>query len=137
MNIALKVLSALVAVFAVVTISQMIASEHGEVVTITTTDAGGASHETHVWIVDRDGRPWIRSGSPASGWYQRLTRTRTLELQRNGNRTLYAAEPIVANRGDINALMRAKYGWADAYIGMFFSRANAIPIRLQPVASSS
>ncbi len=131
---ALKSLSALVALFAIVTISQMIASEHGEVVVITTTDASHVPHETHVWIVDHDGHSWIRSGSPTSGWYERLRRTPTFELERNGSHERYTAKAIPENRANVNALMRVKYGWADAYIGTFFSRANAIPIRIDPLA---
>jgi hypothetical protein len=132
MKIALRLLGALVAVFAVAMIVQMFASERGEVVLITTTDAAGAEHETHVWIVDVDGHPWIRSGSPKSGWYARLKETPTLELERNGIHTQYTVAAVPAKQAEINTLMRAKYGWADAYVGLFFSRANAVPIRLDP-----
>jgi hypothetical protein len=132
MKIALRLLGGLVAVFAVAMVVQMIASERGEVAVITTTDASGAQHQTHVWIVDADGHPWIRSGSPKSGWYARLKETPTLELERNGVSTQYTVEAVPTKQAEINQMMRAKYGWADAYIGLFFSRANAVPIRLDP-----
>lgn len=132
MKIALRLLGTLIAIVAVLMIAQMFASERGEVVVITTTDASGAQHETHVWVVDSNGHPWIRSGSPKSGWYARLKETPTLELERNGTHTQHTVEAVPAKQSEINALMRAKYGWTDAYIGLFFSRANAVPIRLDP-----
>jgi hypothetical protein len=123
-------IGALVAIAALVMILQMLASERGEVVVITTTDVAGAQHETHVWIVDDEGHPWIRSGSQESGWYARLKETPTLDLERNGAHIQYTVEAVAEKQAHINALMRAKYGWADAYIGVFFPRVNSVAIRL-------
>ena len=44
---------------------------------------------------------------------------------------------VPAKRAELNALMREKYGWADAYIGFFISRAEAVPIRLDPRPSEA
>ena len=132
MKLAVKLIGALLVVVALLFIGQIVASESGEVVVITTTDATGAQHETHVWIVDSDGHGWLRSGSPKSGWYSRLKETPTLELERNGVRAGYTIEAVPAKREELNTLMREKYGWADAYIEFFISRAEAVPIRLDP-----
>jgi hypothetical protein len=132
MKVALRLFGAVVAVLVVLMVLQAVASERGEVAIITTTDVAGTPHETHVWIVDLDGHPWIRSGSAKSGWYARLKETPTLELERNGIHMQYTVEAVPDKQAQINALMRAKYGWADAYIGLFFSRANSVPIRLDP-----
>lgn len=134
MKVAFRLFGAVIAVLVVLMVLQAVASERGEVAIITTTDVAGTPHETHVWIVDLDGHPWIRSGSPKSGWYSRLKETPTLELERNGIHTQYTVETVPDKRAQINALMRAKYGWADTYIGLFFSRANSVPIRLDPRA---
>jgi Uncharacterized protein conserved in bacteria (DUF2255) len=133
MKLVLRIVAAVIGVVVVLLVLQAIASESGEVVVITTRDAAGAPHETHVWVVDSEGHQWIRSGSPTSGWYMRLQQTPKLELERGGHHAQFGIEPMPAMRAQINALMRSKYGWADAYIGAFFSRANAIPIRLDPL----
>ena len=44
----------------------------------------------------------------------------------------YRAEPDPAQRATINELMRTKYGWRDAYISFWFSRDDAVPVRLTP-----
>ena len=132
MKLAVRLIGVLLLVVVVLFVGQILASESGEVVVITTTDATGAQHETHVWIVDSDGHAWLRSGSPKSGWYARLKETPTLELERNGTRAQYTIEAVPAKRAELNALMREKYGWADAYIDFFISRAEAVPIRLDP-----
>ncbi len=137
MKLAVRLIGALVAVVVVLFVVQILASESGEVVVITTTDATGAQHETHVWIVDNDGHAWLRSGSPKSAWYARLKETPTLELERAGTRSEYTVTAVPAKRAELNALMREKYGWADAYIGFFISRAEAVPIRLDPRPSEA
>ena len=119
MKRAVKLIGALVAVVVALFVGQIFASESGEVVVITTTDATGAQHETHLWVVDSDGHAWLRSGSPESGWYARL-------------KAEYTIAAVPAKRAELNALMREKYGWADMYVGFFNSRAEAVPIRLDP-----
>ncbi|HET6470713.1 MAG TPA: hypothetical protein VFG38_02680 [Pseudomonadales bacterium] len=128
----LRVLGAIVAVATVLFIGQIVASESGEVVKVTTVDGSGGQHETHLWIVDYDGHSWLRSGSPKSGWYSRLKETPTLDLERNGEHTEYTITVVPSEVGKINALMHEKYRWADTYIGFFISRANAVAIRLDP-----
>jgi hypothetical protein len=132
MKLAVRLIGALLLVIGVLFVGQILASESGEVVIVTTTDATGAQHETHLWVVDDDGYAWLRSGSPKSGWYARLKETPTLELERNGARADYTVTAVPAKRAELNAMMREKYGWADAYIGFFISRAEAVPIRLDP-----
>lgn len=111
---------------------QMFAAENGEVVVITTRDAGGAPHHTSLWIVDSDGHQWLRSGSATSGWYTRLMQTRSLEMQRAGAHAPYTIEAVPAQLPEINRLMHEKYGWADTYVGFFSPHDRAVPIRLDP-----
>ena len=85
----LRVIGVIVAIVVVLFIAQIVASESGEVVRITTVDASGEQHETHLWVVDHDGHAWLRSGSPTSGWYARLKETPTLDLERNGEHGEY------------------------------------------------
>jgi len=123
----------LAALVAVVFGLSMIASEcGGEIVTLRTTDAAGTVHETRIWIVDADGHAWLRAGDPNSGWLSRLRERPMVEVERAGQRASFTAAPQPAERDRINALFRAKYGWADRYIGALFGRDDATPIRLDP-----
>ncbi len=135
MKLIRRIGGAMVALIVILFALQIAASEAGEVVEITTIDAAGAPHETRVWIVDSNGRAWIRSGSETSGWYTRLKQTPTLDVERDGRRTTFSAVADPAAIDSINALMREKYGWADAYIGAFFPRKHAIALRLEPLAA--
>lgn len=111
---------------------QMFAAENGEVVLITTRDLTGGEHDTSLWIVESDGHQWLRSGSPKSGWYARLTQTPSLDLRRAGVRAPYNIVVVPAQLPEINRLMHEKYGWADTYVGLFASHQSAVPIRLDP-----
>ena len=129
-----KILLIVVTVFIVGVLGlQIVASESGEVVVLTTQDSDGNAVETRLWTVDKDGVAWLRSGDPRSGWYQRLSSASTVAVYRNGAEANYAPRVDVAQRDAINDLMREKYGWADAYIAILFGREDAIPIALDPL----
>ncbi len=132
MKLLLKIIGGVVAVFAVVILLQFVASETGEVVVVTTTDAEGVTHETRLWVVEHDGAQYLRSGAPGSAWYKRLVANPEINVERNGVEATYQALPQPDLRDTINDLVSEKYGWADAYIGVLFGRDDAIPIRLQP-----
>ena len=131
MKIALRVLGLFVVLLVVVIVVQLIASESGEVVVVTTRDAAGAETETRLWIVDHEGRSWLRSGAGAgAGWYQQLLADPQIELRRGTTRYYYQATTVPEMQETVNDLMNQKYGWADSYIGFLFGRDAAIAIRL-------
>ncbi len=137
MKLLYNILRALVAVIVIIVGLQMFASETGEVAVITTYDALKDPQRTRVWVVDRDGQQWLRAGSDQAGWFKRMLASPQIELERNGVDAPYT---IVASPDDtaaINALMSDKYGWADAYVGMLFSRDHAVAIRLEPTQPAS
>ncbi len=109
----------------------VVASETGEVVVLTTRDHEG-THETRIWVVEHEGFQWIRSGDSSSGWYQRIRTEPEVFLQRGGQRKAYLAVSLVDQRDVVNDLMRQKYGWADQFIDMMYGRDNSIPMRLEP-----
>ena len=123
-------LAALVALSA----GTMVASESGEVVVLRTTDAAGEPHETRLWIVEDGGRTWLRAGNDGAGWFVALRERPDVTVVRDGNPRDVRAVPDVPAREQLNALMNEKYGWADSYIGFFFGRDDAIPVRLEPRA---
>ena len=63
-----KILFGVLALLLVAAIAlQTIASESGEVVVLSYTDAAGEVHETRLWVVDHQGFAWLRSGQAISG----------------------------------------------------------------------
>lgn len=62
--------------------SQMIASETGEVVVVTTRAADGSTRDTRLWVVDYDGSAWLRAGGDTSGWYRQMLAEPEIELER-------------------------------------------------------
>ncbi|MCZ6617301.1 MAG: hypothetical protein O7E57_04135 [Gammaproteobacteria bacterium] len=115
---------------------QIIASEAGEVVVVTTRDGSGALSETRLWIVEHDGSRWLRSGGgAASGWYQQLLVNPELELVRGTTRYYHRATPVREMQTTVNDLMSEKYGWADSYIGILFGREDSIAIRLDNLSA--
>jgi hypothetical protein len=106
----------------------------GEVVKITTFDSIHTPFTTKIWVVDEGPMVWIRAGSPSAGWYERLVQRPGIELERNGRVTRYRAIPVPEATPGVNALMAAKYGWADWLIGLVRNRDNAMAVRLDPAS---
>ena len=130
MKIVFRLLIGLVLALAALMTLQIIASESGEVVLVSSRDADGAMQETRLWVVEYEGASYLRSGSPMAGWYQRMQANPDVEVTRDERTFLAQARPDVSLREPINALMREKYGWADQFIALMFGRDDAIPIRL-------
>jgi hypothetical protein len=124
------VLALLVALLAV----QWFASESGEVVVVATHAGDGSVAETRLWVVDLDNSAWLRAGSPDAGWYARLVADPAFTVTRNGTAGAFRAVPEPGRRAEINDLISAKYGWADAFIGALFDRSGAVPLRLEPAS---
>ncbi len=122
---------ALMLVLVVVFGLQVIASESGEVVVLHTDD-DGRDATTRLWVVDHDGRQWLRA-SPDSGWFQRLQLSPRVELERQGQRGAYQALPDPTMAARINALMAEKYGWRDDVIAVLVGgREDAVAVGLTP-----
>ena len=135
-KVMLRVLGLFVALVVVVMGLQMIASETGEVVVVTTQDKTGVRSETRLWIVEHEGSRWLRSGGGAASlWYQQLLANPQLELLRGTTRYYHRATPVPDMQATVNGLMGEKYGWADSYIGFLFGREDAIAIRLDDLAA--
>jgi hypothetical protein len=130
LNLAARVAGGIVGFASVVAAAVWIASETGEVVVLTTRDAGAKPHQTRLWVVDHDGHTWLRAGGDAQAWYRRLLERPEVEVERGGTTTTWNAVPDPTSRDLINALMLDKYGWADQWIGLVFGRDGAVPIRL-------
>lgn len=111
---------------------EMVAAESGEVVVLRTADPEGQLHETRLWVVDHQDAVWLRAGHGGSSWFRDLERNPSVQVERGGETLDVRAVPMPGEQAAINARMAEKYGWAESYIGFFFSRDSAIPIRLEP-----
>ena len=82
-----RILGALVALAVVVFGLSFVASESGGEVVVLKTKSEGATapdHETRSWIVDEDGKQWLRAGSPQSSWLAAIQRDPLVEVVRGG-----------------------------------------------------
>jgi len=113
---------------------EIVAAESGEVVVLRTRDGAGAVRETRLWVVEHEGRAWLRAGHAKAGWFRALEARPDVEVVRGARTHAFRAVPEPAARAAINARMREKYGWADRYISFLFGRDDAVPIRLEPRA---
>jgi len=111
----------------------------GEVVVLETLDAGGAPHETRLWVVDDGGDAWLRSGQPTSSWLLRIDENPRVRVPRGRASASYRAEPVhdPAVRDRIHARMAEKYGFADELWSRFADRDRSVPIRLQPLGTAA
>ena len=132
MKIVLRGIAVVFALLLLLGIAQWVASESGEVVVLTTTDAEGAPHETRLWVVEHQGSAWLRAGGEVQAWYGRLVARPDVEVERGGQRSAYRAVPQPEAQQVVNDLMREKYGWADDFISLLFGRDDAVAIRLDP-----
>ena len=55
-------IGAVVGLFVLLGLGQLLASESGEVLVLETLDAEGQPHETRIWVVDDAGAFWVRGG---------------------------------------------------------------------------
>ncbi len=134
MKIALYLLAALLVLSAAFGALNYLASERVEVVTLHTVDAAGQPKETRIWVLDHEGRSYIRT-SEGSGWHARLVANPTFEITRDGDRRTYSSAQRPDLRETLNGLFREKYGWGDAFISMIVGgREQAIILELVPAA---
>ena len=108
----------------------------GEVVTLTTWDAGEHARRSRLWIVEVDGRRYLRADLPGARWVERLRARPVVELQRDGTRERYRAVPVDddALREAVGVAMAAKYGLVDDLVGALRDDDRALPVRLDPIA---
>lgn len=116
----------------------MVALEGNEVVVLVTVDAAGGRRETRAWIAEEDGAFWIEAAHPERGFYEDILAGSGVDIEGGDRRRSYRALPAENPHGHekIRALLRAKYGWADTWIGMLADTSRSIGIRLVEIDGS-
>jgi hypothetical protein len=109
--------------------------DEGEVVTLTTVDDEGRSSVTGLWIVEIDGRTYLRAGSPKAKWLERIRARPEVALTRDDVTEKVRATPIedVALRNAVSWAMRDKYGFIDAVLVRIIDHSEAVPILVEPL----
>ena len=109
------------------------ALESGGVGVVETSAAEGELRRTHVWPVEIDGELWLEAGTPDNGWYVDLGREAVLWLERDGIRRRYRAVPVPTEpaRRRVRAGLRERFGWRDAWVGLFVDSSRSVAVRLE------
>lgn len=128
-----RVLAALavgVALFGLVT---WLALEGRDVAVLHTRAPDGSERTTRVWVAEADGALWIEAATPERPWYRDLQAQSELTLQWRGRseRRRAVPEPGAAGHRRVRAWLRAKYGWADAWVGLLQDTSRSIAVRLE------
>jgi len=114
-----------------------LALDEGEIVTLYT-EGAGRQYSTQLWIVEIDGREFVRANRPSARWLARLRINPAVSLRRaetpHGSSELYWARPIDDEglRGRVDAEIARKYRFADKTWGRFADRAQTKLIELEP-----
>lgn len=118
---------------AVVVIASLLVPE-GEVVTLNVLDAKGRSHPTQLWIVELDGRSYLRAAAPDNGWLERLRSEPRAILSRAGEEHPVTAKVLPEGlvRERVNRAMAEKYGASDRLYSALFDRSRSVPVQLEP-----
>lgn len=122
----------------IVALATYLAGEQTEVAVLRTFDAGGAVHETKMWVIDVGDLPWVRVANPRRAWYQRLVAEPRVELVRGGRVEARIARPSAdpTVRRAVDEAFAEKYGLVDAWYGLLVRR-GAVPVRLEPVETAA
>ena len=111
-----------------------LAGERTDVAVLTTYEANGAPKDTKMWVVDHDGKPYVRIGRPGRGWGERLKANPKVELARGGGPPSPRLGVVVSDPDTVRAVeleFRQKYGWVDWWFGLVV-RKNPDTVRLDP-----
>jgi hypothetical protein len=111
-----------------------LAGERTEVAVLATVDANGNPQATKLWVVDHDGRPWVRVGRPGRSWLRNLSAQPRVTLERGGVTKPYVATAVrdPATRAAVDQAFADKYGLTDWWYGLVL-RSDPTPVRLDPI----
>ena len=111
-----------------------VALEGNDVVRLHTLRADGTVRVTRVWIAEGPDGVWVEAATPQRPFYLDVLRDPHVEVERHGDRRAFVAESMPNPEGHrrVRELLRAKYGWADAWIGLLQDASASVGVRLAP-----
>lgn len=111
------------------------ALEGGDVAVLRTKEGAHRWRETRVWWAEGDGGAlWLEAATPDRAWLLDVRGDGAVELVRDGVTSRWYAAPVEGDepRQLVRALLREKYGWADAWVGLVRDTSQSIAVRLAP-----
>ena len=111
------------------------ALEGQDVVVLRTTGEQGARRDTRVWIAFEGDHAWIEAATPEREFYRDLLAHPDAEVIRRGATARVRAEPVpgAEAREHLRALLRAKYGLADWWVGLLQDTSRSVAVRIVTV----
>jgi len=94
--------------------------------------------EARLWIVEVDGRSYVRAATPQASWVGRVLGG-PVRLQRGDTTRLVRAVPVqdANTRRAVDAAMRRKYGALDWAYGVLHGGEASLPVRLEPITATA
>jgi hypothetical protein len=131
MKRALGAITALVLAFAAIT---WWALESSEVAVIETRAPDGSMRSTHVWYVEPGGTLLLEAGTPDNPWFVDAKQRQRVRLTVGDTSAEYIAEPLPGkpDHDRVRALLREKYSWRDAWVGLLVDTSGSIAVVLRP-----
>jgi hypothetical protein len=113
--------------------------DEGEVATLGTFEGGEHVVHTDLWIVDIQGRTYVRAADLETDWLERLLEHPVARLVRKGvvSRVRGVPSDDPAVREAVNRAMREKYGSVDRVVSWFRDRSRCVPVWLEPFSPPS
>jgi hypothetical protein len=113
------------------------ALESAEVAVLHARGADGGIERTRVWVAEAGGFLWIEAATPERGWYRALLHDPRVDLERSGRVEPHLARPMPGPEAHarIRTLLREKYGWADAWVGLLQDTSRSVAVRLKPMTA--
>ena len=135
-KLAAAILISLLLAFAGVTWAALEASG---VAVLETRNADGSARRTRVWFAEHEGAIWLEAATPAREWLHDVQRSPRVTLQRGEDVEPFEAFPAPGEESHekIRALLRAKYGWRDWWVGLLQDTSHSVAVRLVAVPSSN
>jgi hypothetical protein len=107
--------------------------ESGGVAVVETRMPAGGVRSTHIWYVEPDGELWVEAGTPQNGWYLDAQVVPELHFRAEGRSVRCTARPIEdpGAHDRLRTLLREKYGFRDAWVGVLVDTSRSIALRLE------
>lgn len=123
---------ALVAGFLLVTYWAL---EAGGVAVVETRSVDGSVRTTRVWYANDGKQAWLEAGTPENPWYLDVLRDPALTLVVDGRSAHYVAVPDPGRSAHehVRALLRAKYGLRDLWVGLLVDGTRSVAVRIDPM----
>ena len=113
------------------------ALESSGVGVLRTRKSDGSARETHVWYAADGGSLWIEAATPERKFLDDVRRNPEVTLTHDRETATYRARiaDTPADHERVRALLRAKYGLRDWWVGLLQDTSRSVAVELRFVAA--